>query len=214
MELRRSLERSGCPLCRSVSGGRGRVRRLALTVDDENRLVTTLRRDHGDPELAVLDETTTDRAHGLIESANEEMMRLFDNAFVVEGETFGMSSVLHVDGFVDVATRLRRDVRALVKEGAAPPQTPEGGSPPQTPHDFGGDGGSEGGGTPLLSLFVDDVSRLASPYLAFTFYLDDVYRTFSDVPEDVLARVRDLEDAFVAATEPETTFLVLDTNHI
>lgn len=56
--------------------------------------------------------------------------------------------------------------------------------------------------------------RLASPYLAFTFYLDDVYRTFSDVPEDVLARVRDLEDAFVAAIEPETTFLVLDTNHI
>lgn len=213
VELRRSLERSGCPLCRSVGG----LGRLILTVDDENRLVTTLRRDHGDPELALLDETTTERVHDMIETANEEMMRLFERAFVVEGERFEETSSgdsLRVEAFVDVATRLRRYVREECFEKTQPPQTPEKGSPPQIPHDFGGDGGFEGGGTPLPPLFVDDVSRLASPYLAFTFYLDDVYRTFSDVPEDVLARVRDLEDAFVAATEPETTFLTLDTTHI
>ena len=174
--------------------------------------MTTLRRDHGDPELASLDETTTDRVHDMIESANEEMMRLFERAFVVDGERFEVTSngddddPLRVDPFVDVGTRLRRSVR----EGGF---TPLG--PPEASEVTGGlRGRSPLGGTPFPPLFVDDVSRLASPHLAFTFYLDDVYRTFSDVPEDVLARVRDLEDAFVAATEPETTFLVLDTTHI
>ena len=186
-DLGRSLERSGCPLCRSVSGGRGHVRRLVLTMDDENHLVTTLRSDHGDPELASLDETTTDRAHGLVETANEEMMRFFERAFVVEGETFEMSSVPNVDAFVDVATRLRRAVRELIDEVRETSSRED-------------------------VVFVDDVSRVAGPYLAFTFYLDDVYRTVSDVPEDVLGRVRDLDDAFVAAMEPETTFLVLENN--
>ena len=167
-ELRRSLERSGCPLCRSVGG----LGRLVLTVDDENRLVTTLRRDHGDPELALLDETTTERVHDMIETANEEMMRLFERAFVVEGERFEETSSggsLRVDAFVDVATRLRRFVREACFEKTQSPQTPEGGSSPQTPRDFGGDGGSEGGGTPL--------GGTPSPHCSSTTCLDSRVRT-------------------------------------